>query len=132
MSLLVSPVSMLVLDFVGSVCEASSSVYFSEGVPSGIRSSGCERGLFGLLASGSLTIGWQPRKKKSSRDEEGINALCQVIDLWVTESLGGGIDSREEIDLWLLHHSLLRRKPTEKKQRRVHFIHKQFYWVSCV
>ena len=50
MSLLVSPVSMLVLEFVGSVCEAISSVFFSEGVPSGIRSSGCERGLSALLA----------------------------------------------------------------------------------
>ena len=49
-SLLVSPVSMLVLEFVGSVCEASSNVFFSEGVPSGIRSSECERGLSGLLA----------------------------------------------------------------------------------
>ena len=50
MSLLVSPVSTLVLGFVGSVCEASCSVSFSEGVPSEIRSSGCERGLSGLLA----------------------------------------------------------------------------------
>ena len=55
MSLLVSPVSMLVVEFVGSVCEASSSVFFSEEVPSGISSSGCKRGLSWLLASGSLT-----------------------------------------------------------------------------
>ena len=54
MSFLVSPVSMLDLKFVGSVCGASSSVFFSEGVPSGIRSSRCERGLFWLLASCSL------------------------------------------------------------------------------
>ena len=54
MSFLVSLVSMLVLEFVGSVCEASSSVFFSEGVPSGICTSGCERGLSWLLASGSL------------------------------------------------------------------------------
>ena len=57
MSFLVSPVSTLVLEFVGSVCEASSSVFFNEGVPSGIRSSGCERGLSWLLARGSLTVG---------------------------------------------------------------------------
>ena len=44
------PVNMLVLEFVGSVCEVSSSVFFSVGVPSEIRSSGCERGLSGLLA----------------------------------------------------------------------------------
>ena len=49
-SLLVSPVSMLVLEFVGSVCKASSSIFFSEGVPSEIRSSGFERGLSGMLA----------------------------------------------------------------------------------
>ena len=52
MSLLVSPVSMLVLEFVGSVCEASSSVFFGEGVPSGIHGSECETGLSGLLARG--------------------------------------------------------------------------------
>ena len=56
MSLLVSPVCMLVLEFVGSMCEASSSVFFSEGVPSGIRSSGCKRRLCGLLARGSLRL----------------------------------------------------------------------------
>ena len=50
MSLLVSPVSMLVLEFVGSVCDASNSVFFSEGVPSGIRRSGCKRCLSRLLA----------------------------------------------------------------------------------
>ena len=50
---LVSPVSMLVVEFVGRVCEASSCVFFSEGVPSGISNSGCERGLSGLLAKGS-------------------------------------------------------------------------------
>ena len=33
MSLLVSPVSMLVLEFVGSVCEANSSVIFRTGDP---------------------------------------------------------------------------------------------------
>ena len=65
MSLLVSPVSMLVLGFVGSVCEASSSVFFREGVPSGIRSSECERGLFGVLArvlSGCLMTNKRTRK----------------------------------------------------------------------
>ena len=37
-----------------SLCEASSSVFFSEGVPSGICSSGCERGLSVLLTRCSL------------------------------------------------------------------------------
>ena len=117
MSLLVSPVSMLVLEFVGSVCEVSSNVFFSEGVPRGIRSSGCERGLSWLLASGSLVVRLLPKRarKNSSREEEGINALCLVICQLVAESLGGGIDSREEIDLWLLHHPLLRWKADRKK-----------------
>ena len=61
MSLLVSPVSMLVLEFVGSVCEASSSVSFSDGVLSGISSSECERGLFGLLANCSLFVRRLPK-----------------------------------------------------------------------
>ena len=43
--------------------------------------------------------------KNSSWEEEGINALCQLIGLWVTESLGGGIDSRKEIDLLLLQYN---------------------------
>ena len=89
--------------FVGSVYEASSSVFFSDGVPSGTSSSGCERGLFGLQANCSLC---RPTKigtrKNSSWEEEGINALCQLIGQWVTESLDRGIDSRKEIDLWLL------------------------------
>ena len=35
------------------------------------------------------------------REGEGINALCSFI----TESLGGGIDSRKEIDLCLLRYN---------------------------
>ena len=31
---------------VGSLCEASSRVFLSEGVPSGIRSCGCEREVY--------------------------------------------------------------------------------------
>ena len=42
-------------------------------------------------------------EKNTSWEEEGINVLCQLIDQWVTDSLGGGIDSRKEIDRWLLH-----------------------------
>ena len=100
-SLLVSPVSMLVVEFVGRVCEASNSVFFSEWVPSGIRSSGCETGLSGLLARvlSSRPLTTKRTRKNSSRREEGINALCLVIGQLVAESLGGGIDSREEIDL---------------------------------
>ena len=41
-------------------------------------------------------------RKNSSWEEEGINELCQLIGQWVTKSFGGGIDSRKEIDLWLL------------------------------
>ena len=33
----------------------------------------------------------------------------------VAESLGEGIDSRKEIDLWLLHHPLLRWKADREK-----------------
>ena len=33
----------------------------------------------------------------------------------VAESLGRDIDSRKEIDLWLLHHPLLRRKADREK-----------------
>ena len=36
--------------------EASRSVFFGEGVPSGIRSSECERGLSWLLARCSLRL----------------------------------------------------------------------------
>ena len=43
-------------------------------------------------------------EKNSSWEVEGINALCQLIGQWVTDSLGGGIDSRKEIDLWLLQY----------------------------
>ena len=38
----------------------------------------------------------------SSWEEEGSNALFPLIGQCVAESLGGGIDSREKIDLWLL------------------------------
>ena len=43
------------------------------------------------------------KKKNSSLEGEGINALCQLIGQWVTDSLNRGIDLRKEIDLWLLH-----------------------------
>ena len=49
-----------------SVCEACSCVFFSEGVPSGIRSSGCERSLSGLLAKmlSALSANYQKDLKK--------------------------------------------------------------------
>ena len=59
---------------VGSVREASSSVFFSDRVPSG-----SERFLFGLLANCSLSVYSLPKnetRKNSSLEEEGINALC--------------------------------------------------------
>ena len=56
------------------------------------------------MAHGSLTVDTQKEgtRKNSSWEEEGINVLCQLIGQWVTDSLGGGIDSWKEIDLWLL------------------------------
>ena len=77
MSLLVSLVSMLVLEFVGSVCKASSSVFFGEGVPSGISSSGCERGLSGLLArvlSGCPLTSKKTRKIILERKKESMRS----------------------------------------------------------
>ena len=58
-----------------------------------------------VCAAGSwLSVRRHTKKgtRKNSSWEEGINALYRLIGLWVTESLGGGIDSRKEIDLWLL------------------------------
>ena len=61
--------------------------------------------MFLLLAPDSL---WRcpfyrkGTRKNSSWEGEGINALCQLIGQWVTDSLNRGIDSRKEIDLWLL------------------------------
>ena len=49
-----------------------------------------------------ISVGDRLRKrarKNSSFDEDGINALCPLIGQCVPESLGGGIDSREKIDL---------------------------------
>ena len=64
--------------------------------------------MFLLLAPGSLTLSVLQKgtRKNSSWEGEGINALCQLIGQWVTDSLNRGIDSRKEIDLWLLHHFL--------------------------
>ena len=41
-------------------------------------------------------------RKNISWEEDGINAFCPLIGQCVAESLGGGIDSREKLDLWLL------------------------------
>ena len=66
----------------------------------------CGRDMFLLLAPDSL---WRcpfyrkGTRKNSSWEGEGINALCQLIGQWVTDSFNRGIDSRKEIDLWLLH-----------------------------
>ena len=90
--------------FVESVCAASSSVFFSDGVPSGISSSGCERCLFGLPANCSLTVDTLPKKGTRKivleKKKESMRSAC--IGQLVAELLGGGIDSRKEIDLWLL------------------------------
>ena len=52
-------------------------------------------------------LSWLPKRvgKNSSREEEGISSLCPLIGQCVAESLGGGIDSREEIDLGPLQFS---------------------------
>ena len=78
----------------------------------------CERGLFVLQAHGSLAVDTpkEGTRKNSSWEEEGINALCQLIGQWVIDSLSGGIDSRKEIDLWLL-----------QKQKLFHWV-----WYFCV
>ena len=59
------------------------------------------RGLPSLLAVCSLFCGRLPKKtrKNSSLEEDGINALCPLIGQCVAESLSGGIDSGEKIDL---------------------------------
>ena len=59
---------------------------------------GCELGaIWGYRLTTKRT------RKNSSREGQGINALCLEIDRCIAESLGGGIDSRKEINLWLLH-----------------------------
>ena len=83
------------------VCETSSSVFFSEGVPSGISSSGCERGLPGLLANSSLSVDKKGIEKiVLERKKESMHSAW--IGQLVAKSLGGGIDSRKDIDLWQL------------------------------
>ena len=65
----------------------------------------CVRDMFLLLAPDSLWHCLFYRKgtrKNSSWEGEGINAFCQLIGQWVTDSLNRGIDLRKEIDLWLL------------------------------
>ena len=92
--------------FVGSVCEASSNVFFSDGFQVESIAVMWERS---VSAAGSwlsdLVRSTKRDKKESSWEEEGINLLCQLIGQWVTESLGGGIDSQKEIDLWLLQNT---------------------------
>ena len=78
---------------------AVSEVFQVESVQS------CVRDMFLLLAPDSLWCCPFYRKgtrKNSTWEGEGINALCQLIGQWVTDSLNRGIDSRKEIDLWLL------------------------------
>ena len=41
--------------------------------------------------------------------------LCHGISQLVAELPGGGIDSQEEIGLWLLHHLLLMQKADREK-----------------
>ena len=77
--------------FVGSVCEASNSVFFSDGFQVESVAVMWERS---VCATGSWLSDCRPQKegtrKNSSWEEEGINALSQFIGQWVTISLGGG------------------------------------------
>ena len=75
-------------------------MFFSEGVQSGISSSGCERGLSGLLSVRPLTTQKGLEKIVLERKKESMRSA--KIDQLVAESLSGGIGLRREIDLWLL------------------------------
>ena len=99
--------------FVGSVFKASSE----RSVPSGISAVMWERCVSSASSRLSLALSVLRKgtRKNSSWEGERINALCQLIGQWVTDSLNWGIDSRKEIDLWLLHHPLLRRKADREK-----------------
>ena len=44
----------------------------------------------------------QKKRKNSSRKEKRNQCALSLIGQSIAESLGGGIDSRKEIDLWLL------------------------------
>ena len=87
--------------FVGSVLKASSE----RSVPSRISAVMWERCVSSASSGLSLTLSVLQKRdqKNSSWEGEGTNALCQSIGQWVTDSLNRGIDSRKEIDLWLLY-----------------------------
>ena len=93
--------------FVGSVFKAISE----RSVPSGISAVMWERYVSSASSRLSLTLSVLQKRdqKNSSWEGEGINALCQLIGQWVTDSLYRGIDSRKEIDLWLLHNQKYKR-----------------------
>ena len=66
--------------FVGTVCEASSSVFFSNGVPSGISSTDVrEVCLCCWLMPLCGCLFYQKGLEKIVLEEEGINALCLLI-----------------------------------------------------
>ena len=44
----------------------------AKGVPSGVSSSGCERGLSGLLANYSLTVSSLPKWTRKNSPREGL------------------------------------------------------------
>ena len=58
---------------------------------------GCELG-----AIWGCRLATKRTRKNSSREGEGISAFCLAIGRCIAKSLGGGIDWRKEIDLWLL------------------------------
>ena len=81
------------------VCGASSSVFFSEGVPSGISSSGCERCLFRLLANCSLSVDSLPKKGLEKivleRKKELMRSACWVVSEWPNLLMGALIRERK-------------------------------------
>ena len=88
--------------FVGSVCKASSSVFFSEGFQVESVAVMWERSVSAAGTWLSDFVRSTKRDSKNSSWEEVINALCPLVGQWVTNSLSGGFDSQKEIDLWLL------------------------------
>ena len=90
-----------------SACEASSRVSLCEG----------ERVLSWSIARYYLMLSADYQKGLGEivleRKKESMHSAW--IGQLVAESLGGGIDSRKEIVLWLLHHLLLRWKADREK-----------------
>ena len=93
--------------FVGSMCEASISVFFSDRVPSGISSSDVREV---CLCCWLMALCSSTHKKKKGQEKIVLERKKELMrSAWigqlVAKLLGGGIDLRKEIDLWLLQNS---------------------------